>query len=303
MKILVTVNEKYIYPLKVMLYSLFSTQEEPVTVFLMHTEISASSVGMLRDFCHLYKAELLEVQIEEDAFENAPVMEHFSKEMYYRLLAPWLLPNEDRVLYLDPDIMINGSLRSLWEIDFDGALMVVVKDRPIELLGCRIKQELKKDSVYFNSGMLLMDLKRIREEIEQEEISALVTKWKDELEFPDQDILNLLYEGRTKQVGDTYNLMANLLYLVEYLKTLSIKKTRSLAKVVHYAGPNKPWNSGYKGTMYPLWAMAEWHAHPSSHLRIAGRLLLEPYRFVWVLWKFVKDYDWKQRFRKSKRQG
>ncbi len=294
MKVVVTVNKNYIYPLKVMLYSLFSTQEEQITVFLVHTEISAESVEMLKVFCTSLGGELLEVRIKEDTFENAPVMEHFSKEMYYRLFCPWLLLNEERVLYLDPDMIVNGSLRSLWEMELDGALMAAVRDRTIGVLGCRMKRELKKDSVYFNSGVLLMDLKRMREEIKQEEISALITKWKDDLEFPDQDILNLLCEGRIRQVEDAYNMTPILLYLKEYLGTLSKKKTRRFAKIVHYAGHDKPWNGGYRKAMYPLWARAEWYAHPQGRLRIAGRLLLEPYRFVWGLWQFVKNHDWKQ---------
>lgn len=294
MKIVVTVNENYVYPLKVMLYSLFSTQEEQVTVFLIHTELSAASVEMLKAFCASLGGELLEVRIEEDIFANAPVMEYFSKEMYYRLFCPWLLLNEERVLYLDPDMIINGSLGSLWEMELDGALMAAVRDRTIEVLGCRMKCELKKDSVYFNSGVLLMDLKRIREEIKQEEISALISKWEGDLEFPDQDILNVLYEGRVRLAADSYNMTPILLYLKEYLGTLSQKKTRDFARIVHYAGNDKPWNGGYRKAMYRLWARAEWHVYPSVRLRIAGRLLLEPYRFVWGLWQFVKNHDWKQ---------
>lgn len=300
MKVVVTVNENYVYPLKVMLYSLFSTQEEPVTVFLIYTDLSAASVEMLKAFSASLGGELLEVRIEEDPFEKAPVMQHFSKEMYYRLLCPWLLPSEERVLYLDPDIIVNDSLRSLWEMELDGALLAAARDRTIEALGSRTKYKLKKDSVYFNSGVLLMDLKRMREEIKREEVRALMIDRKEDLEFPDQDMLNLLCEDRFKLIENAYNLAPIFLYPKEYLGTLSKKRTKHFAKIVHYAGPKKPWNSGYRRAMFPLWARAEWHTHPSSRLRIAGRLLLEPYRFAWGLWPYIKNHDWKKGFRKQR---
>ena len=51
MKIVVTLNETYIYPLRVMLYSLFSTQEETVTVILLHSDIKKEQVRELKTFC------------------------------------------------------------------------------------------------------------------------------------------------------------------------------------------------------------------------------------------------------------
>lgn len=291
MKVVVTVNENYVYPLKVMLYSLFSTQEEQVTVFLMHTEISAASVEMLKRFCASFGEELLEVRIEEDIFENAPVMEYIPKEMYYRLLCPWLLPDVERVLYLDPDMIVNASLSSLFYMDLEGAALAAGRDRPTNIDN-RARLNLNRDTVYVNSGVLLMDLKKMRER-RKEEILLLLEEKKEELLYPDQDIINLFWEGSIKVVEDAYNLNANILFLKEYLCTPFRKKMKRYAKIIHYPGKDKPWNRGYKKGMYAYWARAEWHANPSKRFLLAGRCLLGPYRFVYILYLFWKYHDWK----------
>lgn len=260
-------------------------------VFLMHTEISAASVEMLKNFCSSYGGELLEVKVEEDIFEQAPVMAHFSKEMYYRLLCPWLLSDVERVLYLDPDMIINDSLRSFFHMDLGGAALAAGRDRPTGMDN-KARLNLNRDTVYVNSGVLLMDLKKMRER-RKEELLLLLEEKKEELIYPDQDVINLFWEGSIKVVEDAYNLNANILFLKEYLCMPFRKKMKRYAKIIHYAGPEKPWNKGYKKGMYTYWARAEWHVNPSKRFLLAGRCLLSPYRFVYGFYLFWKNHDWK----------
>lgn len=294
LKIAVTVDENYVYPLKVMLYSLFTSQKEPVTVFLVYARIRKKSLRELNALCVAYGAKFQGIRVENDVFDHAPVRMHFTKEMYYRLILPWLLPNEDRVLYLDPDIIINGSLDTLWEMELDGASFAAAGDRLIMLLGAKARSELKEDTVYVNSGVILMDLERIREEKSQEEILSFLIERRADLSFPDQDIINILWEGQIKQIDDAYNLNPNILYLKEYLK---MPWNTHSWKIIHYMGSDKPWKGGYMGSMYALWAKSEWHVYPEKRWKIIGGIFLEPYRYLYGLFKFLKNYDWKKYFR------
>lgn len=291
MKVAVTINENYIYPLKVMLHSLFSTQKEPVTVFLIHTGILEDKVEMLKAFSNSYGALLTEIPVSGGLFEKAPVMQHFSKEMYYRLLCPWILPEEERVLYLDPDIIINDSLSDFYQMNLTDAVMAAGRDRPTGM-DHRKRLKLKPDTVYFNSGVLLMDLRKMREEKSVQEIWELLRMWEEELLFPDQDLLNLMWEGKVKYVEDAFNLNVNILYLREYFLTKAQK--RSVYKIMHYIGPHKPWNGGYRGGCYSFWASAEWQVNPSRRTLIGVRIILEPWRFVYGLYLFWKNHKWKK---------
>lgn len=291
-KVAVTINENYIYPLKVMLHSLFTSQKEAVMVFCVHARISQSNIMNLKNFCMTYGAEFVEIKMTSSLFENAPVMGYFSIEMYYRLLLPWILPQEDRVLYLDPDMIVNGSLHDLWNCELDGMFLAAARDRIIMLLGSGIEDELPEDAVYMNSGMLLMDLKKMREGYDQEEIQDLLRRKEKKLQFPDQDMLNILWGAQIKQVEDGYNLNPNLLYLKEYLK-MPWEEKHSW-KIIHYMGSDKPWKENYKGNMYFLWVKSEWQVYPQKRWRILGRLMLEPYRYARGYWLFWKNHDWKK---------
>lgn len=293
LKIAVTVDENYVYPLKVMLYSLFTHQKNPITIFLVHSRIRKKSLKELNELCAAYGAEFQEIRVKNDIIDHAPVKLHVTIETYYRLILPWLLPDEDRVLYMDPDIIINGSLDTLWKMELDGASLAAARDRLIMLLGTKARSELKKNTVYVNCGVTLMDLKRIREEKSQEEILSFLIARGADFSFLDQDIINILWEGKIKQIDDAYNLNPNILYLKEYLKIPW--NTRSW-KIIHYMGPDKPWKSGYTGSMYALWAKSEWHVYPRKRWSIIGGILLEPYRYLYGLFKFLKNHDWKKHF-------
>ncbi|MDE7285406.1 MAG: hypothetical protein K2N55_00985, partial [Lachnospiraceae bacterium] len=64
--------------------------------------------------------------------------------------------------------------------------------------------------------------------------------------------------------------------------------------IMHYIGPHKPWNGGYRGGCYSFWATAEWHVNPSRRCLLAARLLLGPWRFLYGLYLFWKNHKWKK---------
>lgn len=293
-RVAVTLNENYIYPLKVMLHSLFTTQEEPVTILLVHTRIGKDSLADLKQFCDSYGEELVEIYVRDDIFAQAPIMSHFTKEMYYRLIFPWLLPMEERVLYLDPDMIVNASLSSFFHMNLEQAPLAAVRERLAIKDEHRKKLGLKEDTVYVNSGMLLMDLEEMRKMRKQEDVQTLLLEKEKDIVFPDQDMLNILWEGEIKLVEDAYNLNPNILYITEYFSVLFKKKLKKYGKIVHYMGPDKPWNAGYRGGMYTLWAKEEGSVSKSKRLCLLGRRLLEPYRFLHGLYLFLKNHDWSE---------
>lgn len=77
-----------------------------------------------------------------------------------------IFPNYDKVLYLDDDILINGDLSELFETDLKNTYAVVVRSIDAELfIDWRKSHENDNLNVekYFNSGVMLLNLKKIRE--------------------------------------------------------------------------------------------------------------------------------------------
>ena len=104
-----------------MLKSLFlHNLGERLTIYLMHSNLDEQELEDLQQFIQNDGSQLEVIRINDDYFEEAPTLLHYTKAMYYRLLAFEFLPKElDRILYLDPDILVINPIRELYEIDID----------------------------------------------------------------------------------------------------------------------------------------------------------------------------------------
>ena len=113
MNLLVTLNASYLAPLNVMLFSLMrSNPTEKFNIYLLHNNLSEELLLPTRKI--LGGNSLYPIQVQEPQLKDAPVSKRYPQEMYFRIFAAQYLPEGiDRVLYLDPDIIINGSLREL----------------------------------------------------------------------------------------------------------------------------------------------------------------------------------------------
>ena len=112
--ILVTLNEAYIPCLNVMLTSLLSSNPcGCFHVYLLHTAVREEAlVGTRRILAG--RGALTAVRAEPRGLENAPTTSRYPKEIYYRIFAARYLPDTlDRVLYLDPDLVVNRPLDAL----------------------------------------------------------------------------------------------------------------------------------------------------------------------------------------------
>ena len=108
-----------------------------------------------------------------------------------RLVLPEILPDEDRVLWLDVDTIVLKDIGKLFETDLQDYSLAAVMEptrggRPFR---------------YYNAGVLLMDLGRMRKW--QAELVRIVNLRK--MDFPDQDAINLRMQGEILQIGNEWN--------------------------------------------------------------------------------------------------
>lgn len=113
MNILVAVNNQYIRPLLVMLDSLFTHETEALDIYLFYSLVSERYLRLLDSYIDKRGGRFIPVLVEDSVFQEAPLKRYFTKEVYYRVLCGRLLPETlERILYLDTDIIIRGSLES-----------------------------------------------------------------------------------------------------------------------------------------------------------------------------------------------
>ena len=120
MNILVTIDQNYIKQLEVMMFSLRRHHpKEELDVYLLHEKIPEKALKKLSETLQIVTINLHPIQIDNQFFENFPITERYPYTMYYRLLAAHFLPDSvDRVLYLDPDLVIINPIDELYNIQF-----------------------------------------------------------------------------------------------------------------------------------------------------------------------------------------
>ena len=253
MNLLLTLDENYLSPCKVMLYSFFASNpgERDVTVYLLHSAIPAEKLEALSDYCASFGASLEPIAVDTALFQNAPTSKRYPKEMYYRLLAPMILPRElDRVLYLDPDVLIINPLRPLWEMNLYGKTFAAASHTGLTEMANGINQaRLETEHEYFNSGVMLMDLQAAWKLVDPKEVFACVSEREKDLILPDQDVFNILYGKHTLPVEDViwnYDVRNYSKYLLRSTGKHDLSWVMQNTAVLHFCGKNKPWQPEYR---------------------------------------------------------
>lgn len=251
MRLLVTLDENYLPQLQVLLTSIWlNNPSEAIELYFMHSRVSESAVKEVDAQCRDCGYRLVPVSVPASFFKDAPVTKRYPQEMYYRLLAAHLLPDTlDRVLYLDPDILVINPLRPLWELNMEGRLFAAASHTGVtELANSVNRVRLGTDSNYFNSGVLLIDLEACRKQVLPEEVFAFSAEHGRELVLPDQDILNALYGKQILQLDDViwnYDARNYNRYLIRSSGKADIDWVMEHTAILHFCGKAKPWKPGY----------------------------------------------------------
>ena len=254
--ILVTLDSGYLGPLCVMLHSLCeSNPTAEFRIFVAHTSLTESDFVRIEAAVSIDRCQVENIHVPQDKFPGLPYSKRWPQEACYRIFAAHILPADlDRVLYLDPDIVIINCVKQLYNIDLQGMSFAACTHQfqPMQSVN-RVRLKMTPQSVYINSGMMLMDLNRLRAEQQVEEVLEYYRNNKNRIHLFDQDILNGLYCEQTLAIDP---LMYNL--DERYYKIHNINPYRKSNKidhewvtenavVIHFCGKSKPWNPGYKG--------------------------------------------------------
>ena len=112
MNVLVTINKKYLEKMHVMVTSLLDNCKENVDIYVLANDVKEKDLSKLK-IKENGKFHLL--HYTNETLDNAPTTKRYPSVIYYRLLAATFLPPSlDRVLYLDPDIIVLKDLSNLY---------------------------------------------------------------------------------------------------------------------------------------------------------------------------------------------
>ena len=280
--ILVTLDRNYLPALAVMLKSLFLNNPRTLFhIYLLHDDLAPDDVEAVSGFCSRNLARLHPIRVPDGLFTDAPVNFHYSRAMYYRLLAFRALPDHiDRILYLDPDILVINPVRELYDIDVSAHLYAAAAHVGLTNIATYINQARLNafdSEYYYNSGVLLMNLARQRKEVDPDEIFAYVRTHGEELVLPDQDVLNALYGKRTLPLeAELYNYDCRRYdtYLVKSGGRMTMDWVMRNTVLLHFCGKRKPWTASYAGRFAALY---KHYAHLAEKHSVVRRMAAGEY--------------------------
>lgn len=259
MNILITLNSNYIYPLKVMLKSLFlNNEEETFDIYLMHSSLKTEEVNDIRKYIEKHGSRLHEIRLNNDSFKEAPTLLYYPKEMYYRLLAYKFLPQDmDKILYIDPDVLVLNSIRPLYEMDLTGYFYAAANhDLPSYTEINKIRLSPYEIEAYYNSGILLINLAEQRLNGNENEIYEFIEKNRAKLIMPDQDLMNALYAKKIKSLDEklyNYDARRYRYYRIVTNGKCNMDYIINNTVMLHFCGKRKPWLNTYNGKFQSLY--------------------------------------------------
>ena len=168
------------------------------------------------------------------ALENHAFTAFASLTIYFRLFIPALFPQYDKAIYLDSDIVVPGDISKLWETDLGDSLVGACADYSVQHIDTFMKYIDEYVGVdhrrYVNSGVLLMNLSRLREADITGRFLSWMKKYSLATVAPDQDYLNALCWDGIHYLDPSWDTMpsGNAMYV-------------SKPQIVHFNLDTKPW--------------------------------------------------------------
>jgi len=213
-------NDYYVPYMSVMMQSIMenASLEREYKFFVLHKDINSSNMDLLKKQAVLFPQftlDFIDVSSLINKY-NLFVSRHVTIEAYFRLLIPYILKDYNKALYFDGDMISLCDVKDLFDTGLRENLFAAVRDvgvlwyyNPAHSKEDRqiydVLLHLKSPQDYFNDGMLVWNIEKFRNTISQDELFkfAMSREW----QVHDQDILNVLSEGKTLHLSFKWDFM------------------------------------------------------------------------------------------------
>ena len=229
MNILFSSDDNYARHLGVAIYSLLTnnTNVANLRIFVVDNNISAANINKLQQITAAFdNVELIFIPFKKWSDSLRLNMSWpISLSSYARLFVGEMLPSDvDRVLYMDCDMLVLEDISELWNTNLDDNLIGAVQDQVSRKSKTAIGLDLSDN--YFNAGLLLIDLKKWRDENMGEKCIQFIDEHEGRVIHHDQGVLNGLLKHRWLRLPLKFNVMT-IHYILSYKKIKRYFKEKS----------------------------------------------------------------------------
>jgi lipopolysaccharide biosynthesis glycosyltransferase len=260
-----------------MLHSvLASTTDASVHIHYLHgPDFATADEGLIAEMVEGNGGAISFTSVPDELCTGLPTEGFTGKATWYRVLVPQLFPNLKRILFLDLDLIVIESLQALWETDLNGSYVAAVTNVLPRHYADLLAAAGFDRTNYFNAGVLLMDLERMRQDHCTEAMVEYGVSNADDLVLRDQDALNAVLGRRRLALPPRWNCM-NAFFVYPWSADVfdvdALEAAKRNPAIRHFEGPgvNKPWHYLCEQNSRELYAQHRRHT-PWPRFRPEGR--------------------------------
>ncbi len=258
MNIVYTLNDKFVPQVSASICSICENNMDidQIEFFIISKGITDSNKKILKEFIESYNRKTTIVELENlnsyidfefDTMGWNPIV-------LARLILDKLLEDTiEKIIYIDGDTIVRGSLKELWDTNLGNNVLAASIEPTVD-------KERKKNLglekyPYYNAGVLLIDLKKWKNEEIGKKILDFYKQNNGRLFANDQDAINAVLAGRIYTLLPKYNFynifyqypyrfLKKLMEPVEYIKEEEFNKSVYNPVIIHYLGEERPWRIG-----------------------------------------------------------
>jgi lipopolysaccharide biosynthesis glycosyltransferase len=273
-RLALAVDQQMLDPLRVLLESIVESHAGWLHVYLLTRGLTTDDWQRIASDFDAFRPRMTFTFYDFSAVDygdGLQILSHTTVSTLDRLLLPELLRRLSRVIYLDTDLLVLSDLSDLWRVELGGARLAAksssspgarlvgqMVDRALQRLpadpALRMRHRLSElapmDARAFNAGVLVLNLERMRAEQFSERFLPLIGL----AAMNDQDVLNVYAAGSRKELDVVWNAVPR-------------QDLTDGARIVHFAGPVKPWGRTYVSRTNDYMAIRGRHR---SRLKRAG---------------------------------
>lgn len=271
MNILYASDDNYAEIMGISILSLLENNQDidDIRVYIINDDISENNCKKIESIFEIYNRHLpiwKKVKGINEALQMEVYEDRFSQTQFARLFLEEIVDEEDdRVLYLDCDTIIHDSLKAFWNMSLEGKIGAVLADAFSPLYRKNIG--LEKNDLMFNSGVMLIDMVKWRNECVGHQLRAFIRAHKGMVQQGDQGVLNAVLSKKVCTFSPRYNFLTNysafpyddmLLYRkpVNIYSEEEIEVAKASPCIIHYTSSfmiARPWENGTEHPYKNLW--------------------------------------------------
>lgn len=267
MNIVYATDEKFAEILSVSMESLLE-HNSSVVIYILDNGICEESVKRLKRQADKYDAEMHIMKLKklkEYAGRELLCQTKITTTTYFRLFLSEILPDDvEKVLYIDCDTLICDDLSELYYLNLNNTCGNVAE--PTAPL-MKKKINIKPDDTYFNAGIMLIDLKRWREERINKKFVDYIEEMEGKISFEDQGVINHVLNGKIDVLPVRYNVETQYFdFGYDGFQIMKNDKSRYAEKevidamnnpaIIHFTNSfvsERPWVNGSKHKYLEKW--------------------------------------------------